>query len=641
MDNTTWAKGLHAWAQQASLLASVPKLTRDLCTHAVAAIQVVALPNGTFVMVFPAMDVSASDPRGGVGVASASHPAGPFSQASADRLPGTAGADDPTIFLDEFAGPVVCINGGSSNPYNGSAALCGVLNDDMVGWEVEPGLLTGMSADWHYFEAPWLMRHNNTYFLSYMMEYKDCPGSDGRRIPNPNCSWSHGGFDIGFSTAAVPTPGPSSLQRSTSDRGHRSPGRTGPLAAKWTPRGTLMWSNNFGISGGNNHQGIVEFPADSGEFYMFYHSAWLSGNGLRRNVGVDRLYFNASDPVKPLLSVTATPNWLRAAVEYLSPYRPVPAFTMAQASDKVFTRESGDSGPESAAEMCGNGAKQLCVDGLMDGDWLLVRQVDFGARDGDVANSGNPPAPSAIMSLRVNVPSCSSGDCPRLTIHMDTLDSPALTICVINGTNSEWQTAVCPLDSSAVGGLTGVHNLWFEFEGGECVNTLLAFAWWQVTLSSAGQSPIHTTPTPLAKAAIRLTMESLSTSASVSVRPTASGISCLVAQAGLAAATIVLHDNEDGTWQMAVESNKTALGFACASTTNGVIVLRVISTPNAPCTRMRLQVTAGGVYALRFTEIGLWVSVDQEERLVVDALDPLLGNATLFSLNTDVGIPPH
>ena len=50
MNDTTWAKGLNAWAQQ-----------------------VVKLKNGTFVMYFPAMGSG-----GGVGVASATSPAGPY-----------------------------------------------------------------------------------------------------------------------------------------------------------------------------------------------------------------------------------------------------------------------------------------------------------------------------------------------------------------------------------------------------------------------------------------------------------------------------------------------------------------------------------------------------------------------------------
>ena len=54
LKNTTWAQDLHAWAQQ-----------------------VVALKNGSFVMYFPAMGSG-----GGVGVATASHPTGPFEQAT-------------------------------------------------------------------------------------------------------------------------------------------------------------------------------------------------------------------------------------------------------------------------------------------------------------------------------------------------------------------------------------------------------------------------------------------------------------------------------------------------------------------------------------------------------------------------------
>jgi hypothetical protein len=57
-------------------------------------------------MFFPAMGNG-----GGVGVASATHPAGPFRQASASFLPGTAGADDPTIFIDGNGEAILCANG--------------------------------------------------------------------------------------------------------------------------------------------------------------------------------------------------------------------------------------------------------------------------------------------------------------------------------------------------------------------------------------------------------------------------------------------------------------------------------------------------------------------------------------------------
>ena len=69
-------------------------------------------------------------------------------------------------------------------------------------------------------------------------------------MPDPDCAWSHGGFDIGYATAPV-----------ASAQGG------GPRAASWTPMGTLMWSNDFGgLAGGNIHQGIIEFPQGSGEW---------------------------------------------------------------------------------------------------------------------------------------------------------------------------------------------------------------------------------------------------------------------------------------------------------------------------------------------------------------------------------------
>jgi hypothetical protein len=128
MDNTTWAKDLHAWAQQ-----------------------VVELKNGTFVMFFPAMGNG-----GGVGVASATHPAGPFRQASASFLPGTAGADDPTIFIDGNGEAILCANGqlGCPKVPDGACPDCGVLADDMVSWKTPPAVLHSFNkSKWHYFEV--------------------------------------------------------------------------------------------------------------------------------------------------------------------------------------------------------------------------------------------------------------------------------------------------------------------------------------------------------------------------------------------------------------------------------------------------------------------------------------------------------
>ena len=677
MANTTWAEGLHAWAQQ-----------------------VVELKNGTFVMFFPAVGNG-----GGVGVASATSPAGPFRQVSGgfctagsywcsvaaqSALPfclgahltcpwtggcGMAGerglpsghrqgvnecsiftafpcvfhlpskawaflrqADDPTIFIDHNGEGILCANGNKGCPSqpDGGCPDCGVLAADMISWKTPPAVLNSFDkSSWHYFEAPWLLRRNDTYYMSYMMEYSTCPGNHGQRRSDLNCSWSHGGFDIGYSVAAAASA-------------------ASPLAAAWQPKGTLMFSTDWDEQGGNNHQGIVEFPVGSDNWYLFYHSAWLSGNGLRRNVGVDRLYFNDSDPANPMmLPVLATPNWLRAAVQHLSPYAAaVPAFTMAQASTGVITRASNDVGAESVAELAGDGAQSRCVDGIKDGAWTHTRQVDFG---GSIPGALSESA-GLSLSLRVNVPACSVGGCPHLTVHLDMLETAAVVNCVLNSTRG-WATVSCPV----TGPLRGVHDVFFLFEGAECVTTLLTFSWWKLSRASSqharGLAP--PTPTAPAKAAVQLTMwacaphrctwkaPAVSNLTGVPVGVVALGMagSVLAAKAGLTAARLVLHDNEDGTWGIRVGDVR-----ACATPqpagAGGAVLALVVAQPgwrgsDAPCARFRVQVMTGGVYALRSAAIGLWVVVGPDGVLQVQVVDPRSTPATAFTFMTTLGLPPH
>ena len=380
LKNTTWAQDLHAWAQQ-----------------------VVALKNGSFVMYFPAMGTG-----GGVGVATASHPAGPFEQATDGPLNHTLGGDDPTIFIDDDGQGYLCANKGGP--------LCGQLNEDMISWKSPPQLLPGYDGRWHYFEAPWLMRHGAQYILSYMMSYGDCPGNNGTRIARPNCSWSHGGFDIGYAVAPITA--------------------AGPLGSTFTPQGTLMWSPPTSY---NNHQGICEFPAGSGEYYLFYHSSWFSnGDGHQRNVGVDRLYYNGSRP----LAVSATPGWLRPA-QYLNPSTTrVPAFTMAEATDGVKSRPSGDD-----ASVIGGGAQQFCLDMAAD-TWTHTRQVDFGTATGDGGHTA--------ISLRVHAKQPAV-----ITLHMDSLSAHPAATCAV-AVAAEWRTVACPLPAN--NSLHGVHDLWIQVQ---------------------------------------------------------------------------------------------------------------------------------------------------------------------------------
>ena len=363
---------------------------------------------------------------------------------------------------------------------------------------------------------------------------------------------------------------------------------------------------------------------------------------------MDRLYFNDSDPTHPLLPVLATPNWLRSAVAHLSPYTAaVPAFTMAQASAGVITQASNDAGAESVAAMSGDGAQPRCVSGIKDGAWTHTRQVDFGA-------SAMAPSKSAgfLLSLRVNVPVCGVGDCPRLTVHLDTLDAAAVTNCVLNSTVG-WATVRCPIADP----LQGVHDVFFLFEGAECVTTMLTWSWWKI--ERTGISTALPTPTPPAKATIQLMMRACAqgtctwqapavlNTTGVPVGVVALGnSSVLAAKAGLTAAALVLHDHEDGTWGIRIGHGPHA-AYACATPQpagGAVLALTVTSAAHpteVPCARFRVQVMTGGVYALRSVDIGLWVVVGTDGVMRAEVDDPRSTPATAFTFITTLGLPPH
>jgi hypothetical protein len=624
--------------------------------------QVVELKNGTFVMVFPAMNCpNVTD--GGIGVASASHPAGPFVEARKGKLPGFPDmqpgtkaqpqieVDDPTIFIDQDDGAYVCANLYETNKSNLAqqfpwGPMCGELNEDLISWKTPPRFPDSFNqSTWHFFEAPWLMRHTiggkDKYVMSYMMKYDDCPGNNWTRVSNDQCLWSHGGFDVGYAVADVTS--------------------AGPLLSQYQPKGTLMWANDFTKNtgrvpwaGGNNHQGIVEFPKGSNEFFLFYHSAWLSGSGIKRNVGVDRLYLNESDPARPLLPVSATPSWLRSA-SLLSPYAmPVPAFTMAQASDGVFTSPSNDAG-----SVIGGGAKQLCLDGLQDGAWSLTRQVDFGHAALDEEGTVSSVTLRLLrLLLRVNVPACSVGDCPRLSLHLDKLEAGALTNCQLNSTDGQWATVECSVEAAA---LSGVHDVWMLWEGAECLTSMLQVAWWQLKpaedrpsreISSEIPSEMGRRHILPPKTTVQLTIFAPAAAGPVGVVVLGTQGFVLAAKPGMEAARLALCDNEDGTWGIRVGTNQP-MRYACASgealdVHGNALLTASASSPDAPCARFRVQVTKYGQYALRSAAVGLWVrwsgggsDVNQDTGvLVVASANPRNDSAAVFNFSTTTHPPP-
>ena len=222
--------------------------------------------------------------------------------------------------------------------------------------------------------------------------------------------------------------------------------------------------------------------------------------------------------------------------------------------------------------------------------------------------------------------------------------------------------------------LAGVHDVWLLFEGGECVTSLLAVAWWQVgPPTEPERAPQHEHPgaaalqrraTALQKAAVPLTMVAAASGNPVGLVPRPAERApghgyVLAAPKGGPAASLVLRDNEDGTWGLQVRTGSSAVRgmYACATAPSrggsgggggggggaGALLSVSATTSNAPCARFRVQVMAGGTYALRSAALGLWVraSAGTSAVLAATAQNPRGDPAAAFNFTTTLGLPPR
>jgi len=312
----------------------------------------------TFFMYFPAQPA-------GVGIATSKTPTGPFvNQLSTPILPG----DDPTAFIDDDGTAFLCSNNGGGGP------TCGQLSADMLSMATSPTVLpiAGLAAH-GWFEAPWLSKINGTYMLSFMT---------GVNVG----MW---GYSVGYATSSSPI-------------------------SNYTYQGLLMWSNPFNCGAGNaskcengggdnNHQGIAEFPADSGQWWFAYHNRKLAVDrgeyiGCQRNVALDRLYIDpahdgsAGPGTARLLPVTSTPNWL-GQLAYVDAYATHPAVLMSAASKGVSSELAIDA----------EGGFPLNLGYITDGAWIKVSGVDFGAPEGALQFTARVASPldGGIIQVRL------------------------------------------------------------------------------------------------------------------------------------------------------------------------------------------------------------------------------------------------
>ena len=178
------------------------------------------------------------------------------------------GLIDPGLFYDERTDKYYISLGGAGNCFIGELDpndMRTVLSWEQVAVERRPGgaelpataIANGRLPYFH--EGPWLFERDGWYYLMY-------PGNIGNRHPSrPNS----GADDMLYAMSRDPL---------------------GP----WEYKGSLLGPTS---TPDTSHGSIVEFKNN---WYLFYHTADVSGAGTLRTVNVEEVFFNDDGTIKPV-----------------------------------------------------------------------------------------------------------------------------------------------------------------------------------------------------------------------------------------------------------------------------------------------------------------------------------------------------
>jgi len=183
------------------------------------------------------------------------------------------GEIDPCVFIDDD-GQAYFYYGGGGRCYGAK------LKDNMIelDGELQRMLLTSGSNIYDFHEGTWVFKRNGIYYLTY---------ADGNSGANNQLRYAISSNPLG----------------------------------PWTYKGVYLKPQTAETS----HGSVVEYK---GQWWAFYHTADLSGNGALRSICVDKLFFNADGTIQtvvqtkdmgsPYLDVTKTTNDEIQAEDYNS-----------------------------------------------------------------------------------------------------------------------------------------------------------------------------------------------------------------------------------------------------------------------------------------------------------------------------------
>lgn len=339
-----------------------------------------------------------ADGKDALAVAVADRPTGPWKDALGGPLATGFGFIDPTVFIEDDGTPYLF--------WGNKGFWYGELNDDMIsfknGYKEVPGYTDPKSFGELQSKMDWSIGKKRD-----MTQYEEGPWVTKRN---------------GIYYAVYPAGGvPEYMAYSTAPTIH------GP----WTFKGRIMneAENSFTIHGGN-----ISFK---GHDYMFYHNGALpNGGGFRRSTAIEEFKFteDGSIPFIPFTKEGVKP------VGTLNPYKTVEAETMSQSWGVKFDRLDGI---------------KHYVTSIHNGDWIKLRNVDFGAE-----------AAKSITAQVLNVKS--EG---RMDFYADGLNGkPFASVEVKKNT----ELVNVPIAKAP----TGTHDVYVMFRGGD--EELFDFDWWKL-----------------------------------------------------------------------------------------------------------------------------------------------------------------
>ena len=330
-------------------------------------------------------------------VAVADDPQGPWRDAIGGPLTTGFGFIDPTVFVDD--------DGSAWLVWGNKGCWYGRLGEDMVsfpeGYREIPGWGDPACFGPESMKPDW----SDGGKQKMMVGYEEGPWLYKR----------DGTYYLSYPAGGVPE--------------HMAYSTAPSIHGPWTYRGRIMdeAENSFTIHGGN-----IDFR---GHHYMFYHNGALpNGGGFHRSTCVEEFEFGADGSI-PFIPFTKEGV---APLQTLDPYRMTEAETMAESWGVKTDREDG---------------RRHWVTNIHNGDWIKVRNVDFGEE------------PAVLVSVEM-LNFKSEG---RIEFYLDAVSGRPVATVPVNNDN---MMIKAPVDARA----KGVHDLYLLFRGGD--GELFDLDWW-------------------------------------------------------------------------------------------------------------------------------------------------------------------